>query len=502
MPGQAQGIVMCFLEPIISELLALFVFQKLIQKLKSEVLIMADAGKGIIIKFEFRSEQTVADITKMVGLVKAKHLFPVIDGLDLEANPRSSKTGSVTAAIHDSIEQDTNLLPFKTKGILLACSNYEIFERGRVKVWPENREIEGILDGGHNTLAIGIYILERALELQKKSLPRGKKTWGEFKADWERYHDAVSSYLEYLRETGRDDLDFYIPVELLVPKDPNDIGCIDSFRSNLSEICAARNNNVQLQESAKVHQLGFFVDLEKCFERYQPELVSNIQWKPNDGGRIRVEDIIALAWIPLSLTGPFNDDRGKPVNPISPVDIYNHKAACLKQFEKMMYCPDVTIESGSDYKRELRNTEVSSAFRIAVDLPELYDYIFDNFPTLYNKADGNYGNIKSVKGVNEKRKKLTPFFEREIETMSPEGYIVPLVYGLQALMEKKKVGEYSKIVWKCDPHNFLKENLFKIVKSYKGLFSICDYDPQKIGKSAQSYEQALNGYKMALAGIL
>lgn len=31
---------------------------------------------------------------------------------------------------------------------------------------------------------------------------------------------------------------------------------------------------------------------------------------------------------------------------------------------------------------------------------------------------------------------------------------------------------------------------------------MCDYDPQKVGKNLQSYEQALGAYKMALVGIL
>ena len=81
-----------------------------------------------------------------------------IDILDLEANPRSSATGPVTAAIQESIENDPETFPFKTKGILLASSQYERLDRGRIKITPDNLQIEGILDGGHNTLAIGWYL--------------------------------------------------------------------------------------------------------------------------------------------------------------------------------------------------------------------------------------------------------------------------------------------------------------------------------------------------------
>ena len=144
-----------------------------------------------------------------------------------------------------------------------------------------------------------------------------------------------------------------------------------------------------------------------------------------------------------------------------------------------------------------------SAFNIAVELPELYDYIYEMFPSLYNAAGGSYGRITAVKNLNEKRKdKTTPFTEKAIDTLSPDGFIVPLVYGLQALMEKRMVGKHYEIHWKQPPLLFLHNNLARIVERYAGIFSMCDYDPQKIGKNLQSYTQALDGFKMAVAGIL
>ena len=111
---------------------------------------MSEKKSSVIIKFDFSNEQTVGEITKVVGLTKAKYLIPVIDCLDLEANPRSSKTGPVTDAIQESIETDAEVFPFKTKGILLAASQYARLERKRIEITPVNPEIEGILDGGHN----------------------------------------------------------------------------------------------------------------------------------------------------------------------------------------------------------------------------------------------------------------------------------------------------------------------------------------------------------------
>lgn len=41
-----------------------------------------------LIKLDFVTEQTVGEITKIIGLMKAKFLIPIIDVMGLDANPR------------------------------------------------------------------------------------------------------------------------------------------------------------------------------------------------------------------------------------------------------------------------------------------------------------------------------------------------------------------------------------------------------------------------------
>ncbi len=458
-----------------------------------------------IIKFDFMHEQTVGEITKIIGLVKARFLIPIIDSLNLEANPRSSGTGAVTDAIQESIETDSSVFPFKTKGILLASSQYQRLERNRVKILPKNPEIEGILDGGHNTLAIGMFILKKALEYTGSVLPRGRKNWDQFKQLWRDNKTAIDEYEKAIKDSPEiDALDFFIPVELLVPRDADDNSCVDTFQNELLEICAARNNNVQLPISDKANQHGYFNALKDFIEERNPSLSQRIEWKSNDGGDIKAQDIIALAWIPLNLITSVPDSNGRIIEPVLAQNIYRGKGSCLKQFEKLMSSPKVTTDGISDYRRnELCNPEVKSALKIAAELPELYDYIYSVFPTLYNATGGLYGRITAVKKLNEKRQnKRMPFSDTPIETLSPEGYIVPLVFGLQALMENKAINGHNEIRWRVPPMAFLHEHLEKIVKYYTGIFSMCDYDPQKIGKNPQSYSQTLLGYKMAMAGIL
>lgn len=460
--------------------------------------------KHIIIKLEFANEQTVGQITKIVGLMRAKYLIPIIDSLDLEANPRSSRTGSVTEAIQESIVTDPNVFPFKTKGILLAASQYDKLDRNRFKITPVNTEVEGILDGGHNTLAIGLYILQTSLSHFGHNLKRGSKTWDQFKELWTENRHIIDDYLDVLRSTPEiTSFNFLVPVELLVPRDPDDYSSVEAFKGDLLDICAARNNNVQLQVSAKANQLGYFDDLKRLLDEQLPTVSARIEWKTNDGGDIKVQDLVSLAWIPLQRITPVCDESGRTIEPVSPSKIYSSKGTCLKQFEKLMSSPQVTQETSANYKRELSNVEVLSALRIAVQLPALYDYIYAQFPQLYNTAGGKYGNITAVKTLNKNRKqKLTPFLGNPVETLSPEGYIAPLVYGLVALLKNSPQNQYQEITWVEPPMEFLERKLGAIVTNYVGLFGMCDYDPQKIGKNPQSYVQAESAFKMALANLI
>lgn len=461
-------------------------------------------NKSIIIKFESSSEQTVGDITKIVGLVQARFFVPIIDTLNLEANPRSAKTGSVTDAIQETITHNPDLFPFMSKGVLLAVYNYEHLERGRVKLMPVDPKIEGILDGGHNTLAIGLFILGQSLNYYDKILSRKTKKWDEFKEIWKENRNFIEDYLKNIQNGATDNkLDFLVPVELLVPRDMSDSVCIYSFKNNLLEVCEARNNNAELQLTAKANQKGYFDTLQKFMKTYNPKIASKIEWKTNEGGEIKAQEIIALSWLVLNLIEPVRDENNYKIDKIAPNKLYSAKGSCLKQFEKLMSSPDVTGQADDGYHAELINEEVYSAFKITAELPDLYDYIYENFPKCYNANGGRFLGITACKTLNEKRKiKVTPFKGKTIDMMSPEGFIMPLFYGLQALLSKRTVNGKEEIYWIEPPMAFLNDNFSKIVADYMGNLSLCDYDPQKVGKAPKIYDDAIKTFKMALAGIL
>ncbi|HEY1559335.1 MAG TPA: hypothetical protein VGF71_00430 [Caulobacteraceae bacterium] len=439
-----------------------------------------------IIKFEDVADQVHAPVRRLVGLVQAKNLLTLFDAADLDANPRSAKAGPITEAIIGSIEDDPDLFPFKTKGILVGSSEYESLQRNRFKLLFVSTAIEGILDGGHNMLAIGLQILSRVID-DEKALKK-IRLWDDFKIAWVANRPAI--------EAIREDLTFLIPVEVLVPSDLDDEDIVADFNSSLLEICAARNNNAQLTLETKANQKGFYEEIKKSLT---PNVGQRIEWKANmAGGDVKVRDIIALAWIPLSLI-----QLPPKMKPPQPQNIYRNKGECAKLFDDLMDDDSVSKPKGGPI-HELHNTAVGSAITVLGDLPELYDKIYAEFPAAYNKW-GDFGRMKIVRiyepskradksGKYMRSQPETHFTEQPVKYRYPDGLIMPLVYGLQALMTVKD----GMVSWTTEPKSFLDRNLKDIAGAYKLVLEMSGYDPQKVGKNETSYKIALSEFEKAL----
>lgn len=442
----------------------------------------------IVVRFDQVAEQSAGPVLRITGFVKARELIQLLDAADLDANPRSAKSGPVTEDILESIGDTPEIFMFKTKGILIGASFYEKLQRNRYRLSFENPKIEGILDGGHNTLAIGTHILMSALN--SNSIKRRIRRWPDFKEAWEEYRDEV----EALRKLKPEDdgytenaLDFLVPVEILVPSDPEDEDVLEAFNSSLLAICSARNNNVQLTLETKANKKGFYEDLRNALPA---EISNRVEWKTNDGGEIKARDIIALSWIPMSLL----DHEFVPEIP--PQNIYRNKGECAKLFDELMSDDDVSEATGGEYTRQVHNQSVRSALLIAAQIPALYDKIYKDFPVAYNENNGRFGKISIVKMADDMRSVPTSYFTRQpVSYRYPDGLIMPIVYGLKALM---KVDEDGAVSWSQDPYDFLDNHLAAIVKKYKVILDAYGFDPQKVGKSEGSYELVVDAYRTEL----
>lgn len=447
---------------------------------------------SITIRMDQAAEQSHGFVKRVHGLVRLKGLIQLISDLDLEANPRDSRVSKVTNDIRESIEKTPETFPYKSKGILVASSSYTVRDRNRYELSFNNPQIEGILDGGHNTLAVGLHILELALGDDFAAVEREIKLWDDFKKAWDANLHKIKSYRESLVE-GDESLNGFVPVELLLPSDPTDEICVEDFNRALLEICAARNNNAQLRTEAKANAQGYFEALKA---QLKPSISDRVEWRPNEGGEIKTPDILALSWIPLSFySKKFKDQDGKVVEAVSMPQIYASKGECVNRFERLMSSHEVSEVQGGNFKRDLKSPEVLSAFKITGDLPELFDLIYELFPDAYNAHDGKFGRIKEVKKMNNVKVKSTKFTKRAISWKYPEGYVIPLVAGLRALME---IDDAGLLKWKvANPGDFVKSNFDQIVSSYKGVIELVDYDPQKVGKAAAAYDSAYAAFESA-----
>ena len=443
----------------------------------------------VTLRIEQCNTQIVGSAKRLIGLVKLKQIVHIIEVLDLQANPRDSKLSTITSAIIESLTNTPETFALKSKGLLLAASVYKPLDRDRFELTFHDRDVEGVLDGGHNLLAIGHYVLGLALS-QPEELKELKKAriWADFKQVFNKHIKEVHELLE--NEDYAEELSTLIPVELLLPKSENELD-LETFSRALSDIQEARNNNAQLKQETKTNNEGLYDSLKAALPQ---ELSKKVEWRSNEGGDIRAADIVALTWIALSaLKLEIEDEDNKKVSAPSPVQTYSSKGDCVNKYHRFMSSPQITTNTP---KPEIKSDKVLSAFKVAADLPYLYDYIYENFPDLYNANEGKFGRISAVNKMNSKGgTKEAKFSQKAISWRYPEGFIAPLVYALKSLMV---IDEKGFLSWATNPNLFLKNHLPQIVTRYKQLLEENDFDPQKVGKSSVAYDSMLDAFELAL----
>lgn len=448
---------------------------------------------AVTVRFENSFEQQIDHITRVLGLVRLKNFVEILDAVDLDANPRSARVGAVTDAIGESIEKTPDIFPLKTKGVLLASAKCERRDRGRYQISVVEPRLEGILDGGHNSLEIG-RILLRAAGVEEADLRRAKN-WLAFRDLWSASREPLARLRVQIQASLElpPELDVLVPVELIVPTHPDDAVAVDAFNDSLIAICSARNNNVQLRVEAKANQAGYFDYLKEIL----PKAVSSaVEWKTNEGGTIKVGDIVALTWVPLGVIDELPaDSEGREVVAPLPQNLYRSKGDCVTRFERLM--SSQAVFPPGQVAKVPANSAVKSAIDAAAKMPQVFDYIYASVPGLYNReASGKWGRITANKkmNVNDSIAKYAPFTGGSVDWRVPEGFIWPYVYGIRALLDF----DGTEVHWKVDPIEFLKRHLPEIVPQISLFMAPLDYDPQKFGKAVEVYRLAENVFDAVL----
>jgi len=458
---------------------------------------MSNPKTSPVIRFDQVDTQTSDCISRRVGFVHCKYLLPLFTRSVLDPNPRRPKTNKVTRDIIDSLDNSPELFQFKSKGLLIGTSSFEALQRNRFKLQFDFPKSEGVLDGGHNMLSIGLWILYDYME---------EKDWKKIK-DWDALIDAWDENYDLIYE-DRDDFDFLISVELITPHS-QDEEVVEAFKAASIDICAARNNNSQLAQEAKANQRGFYDEIKKRIKAKNPDLASRVEWKPNYTESehkkvIKVRDLVAMSWLPLSVLNtagaipmPADEEEAKEFSRslarFSPKLIYSSKAKVSELFDDLWGNSKIAKQvSGGKY--ELHNHAVGSAFDVLCDLPELYDYLFLNIGEAANESGGNFHLIKAIKKTDT----LTPYTLQKAKYRMPDGFIMPLFFGLTILMEF----EGGVVKWKVDPLSFLNSKLPEIMGGYKLAIEGNDKDPQKVAKADLSYSLAMQQFKFSLQNYL
>lgn len=430
-----------------------------------------------IIKLETACFQEHDRVNKILGTLDAKNIAKLIDAVGLTANPRKSKVGKITNAIQETLEYSPELFRFKSKGLLVSTSKCLELDRNRFDLSFEEEKYEGVLDGGHNMLAIGLHLLSKLGE--DELVVRKIKLWDQFVEIWK--NQDVSARDELLDNEELNKLS--VPVEIIYPSEleaPN-------FIETVLEISDARNNNDSLSSTTKHEHKKYYEILKTSLD---VNINQKVEWKDNDVGKsIKSQDIIAMSLIPLyALQEAGKLPEGSPK--INPVSIYSSKSSCVETYNAI-----IRAEYKRNSSEEVSDPYLISAFSLMKDLPFLYDLIYKEFPKAYNSNSGAFGRISCVKLFDPQKKAdgktylrakpKTKFYEAECDYKYPDGFIMPIFGALSEWMEVKG----NQLQWKMiSPSASIEEKLKKFTEMFIAVsIKDNDYNPQSVGKNSGAY---------------
>lgn len=436
---------------------------------------MFTSSNTIVLKTQQHTVFTFSNINKVLCTINAENIAKLLSRVNLTANPRESKKNKVTTAIIETLSLAPTEMVNRTKGLLVSTHKCKPLERGRFELSFEDEKTDGVLDGGHNLLAIGCFLLEQYYESlgEVPSAITKISCWDSFNKVWFQHINDKNIFPNLMNFINTQE--FLVPVEIIYPNNDK----LD-FAEIVFEISDARNNNSPLTAGTKADHKGHYDTLKSFLD---PELADLVAWKDNEPGkRIKREDIVALSLIPLialQRKGLLKDN----ISTINPMLIYSSKAKCTEIFSEIF-----------DEHKQNPSAAITNALRLMKDIPKLHDLVYLHFPHAYNSYSPGFGRISSVKKIPEGSKKaLSKFYRYESDYKYPDGFIIPFISSLHTLIDIKDDGHVS---WKVNIEDFIKnDSLYRMLVS-----TIKDnhFEPNSVGKSGAAYEGSEISLKMGL----
>lgn len=218
----------------------------------------------------------------------------------------------------------------------------------------------------------------------------------------------------------------YVKIEVLT-------GIDDMFE----QLAKARNFSVKVQEKSMA-ELGKKYEIVK--DALQAEnYFKDIGYVENENKRIDIMDI-------MTLINMFNIDKYPNTRMDSwPIISYSSKAACLKAY----------LDEYDKYESQ-GNPTANPFYKMKGLMPDiirLYDHLERYMPKYY-KGDSTdikrYGSITGVYLVKEGKPKFkSRFFNRDMDYLTPNGFLYPIVAAFRSLIDEDETSQMYK--WKMDP---------------------------------------------------
>lgn len=441
---------------------------------------LEDTGRTTSIRIDNVNDATVGPLRRIQGISPIRSLIELITQEQLRANPRRPKQTTITKDIIETLQTSPEMMPYYSKGLLIGCSEVDERDRDRYQLHFSDEDREGVLDGGHNLMAIALALL-MTVGVSESEIRKLKY--------WDQLKDCWNSHLREIESLKRADnerlLTAYVPVEIVAPRvDAEEETGITEFNNLILSICANRNQNAQLAADAIANQSGVFDFLKSSLPE---EIVDDVTWSTNDNKRIDPRTVVSLTWVTLAKVPTL---ERYDVAPLPPTTAYSGKAESLSRFTKLMEAEGATEKTSDGKSYEVVDSYIASAFEMTPEILQCYDLIYKGYKDAYNATGGAFGRIQAVKKASM-GKKRTLFSNEPIDhEVPPSGYLMPIVFSLQALITADE--NSGKMKWLIDPVEFFSDekNLEQMVSALKPIIIMASYNPQTVGKSIASYNAA------------
>ena len=430
-------------------------------------------------------------IGRITGFLDLGEFVTLMRDVDNKVNPRGAKRNRIVDAVHTTLAVDPELFWLKSKGLLLSTTNMQFgqegVERTCVTASFDDPSTEGVMDGGHTMLAVASFVLE---SLYGNKL--AKREWAECKNMWATDYKDIRDTVTFDMQQSAEDSIFgkaRIPVDIIYPESA---ATKTEFLRSLNTICGARNANVQLSATAKLHHRGMYDLLEHIVPH--PEL---FQWKEEQDTGIKLPELTMLVNIPINWVISQKLLPGVSYR-IADTQFYSSKANGVKFYESVISHPTVSDEVNG--RVSIKHPLILSALQITSDLMKFYDKLYLMFPKIYNAARCSDSGTHGVFGRTKccKIKPHTAKFGTTNTTADhtyPDGFIIPLIVAASELLTVGK--NQRELKWIRKPQTLKLEDFIRNDRQemYISYLRKCDFNPTTFGGDSIVYQMARQIFK-------